>query len=96
MNNKHNKLPPISHNSKTPISNYSNFSKTVLSDGSALYPIDYFNSKISTPENLSKYSQFNNIQANKFIKHDKYHNVNYLRKGVFYVKNHKYTEFNIK
>jgi hypothetical protein len=72
------------------------FTKTVASDGRVVYPIDYFNNKITTETNLSRHKQYNKIQADRVIEYDKHLNVNYIRRGVFYVKNYKYSAFSIK
>jgi hypothetical protein len=85
--NKNIKLPPI---------NYNKITKTVLSDGTACYPTDYFHNHISKEDILHKYTNYNKIQSDRLLKYDRYNNVNYIRKGVFYVKNHKYTAFSNK
>lgn len=84
---ENNKLPPIHYNKNT---------KTLLTNGRPSYPTEFYNKTPNTKIILDKYSNFNKIQDKKLLNSDKYYNKNYVRKGVFYVINQKYSNLNLR
>ena len=82
-----NKLPPIQY-TKPP--------KTLLTNGKPSYPTEYYNKTPNTKITLEKYKNYNKIQDKRLLNSDKYQNKNYVRKGVFYVINQKYSNINLR
>ena len=65
--------------------------KVCQTNGELCYPTRYFSSFGTVKQNLDKFPIFNSKQVRLEVKEDLFKNPNYVRKGIFYVHNYKYS-----
>lgn len=65
--------------------------KVCQTNGELCYPTRYFSSIGTNKQNLDLYPIFNKKQEKSEVKTDLFKNPNYVRKGVFYVHNYRYS-----